>query len=321
MRSRIASLMAGLLLAGWFAGNNQGLSQEKSSGPDSLTVIRDIQYCKGASKSWYLDLAMKNDLRGKSRPGIVVIHGGGWLEGDRSTFATSKHGTPGNIEDFAELGFVAVTINYRLSGEAPFPAALEDCQCAVRWLRAHARDYNLDPKQIGAFGNSAGGHLALLLGMVGKEKTEGDVPYAEESSAIQAVVSDSGPVDLLAQYQRSPLKEVVSKFLGGPPEGERAALYKKASPIHHVGKDTPPLLLIYGGADEQVPVESADRFVLALGQAGLKDISYQRLAYVDHCPCSLVRVASLRSVVNEFFLRVLMYPDTARQIKRRPDPR
>ena len=95
----------------------------------------------------------------------MVIHGGGWLEGDKSSFASREHGVPGNIVNFAALGFVAVTINYRLSSEAPFPAALEDCKTAVRWLRAHANDYHLDRDHIGAYGNSAGGHLALLLGM------------------------------------------------------------------------------------------------------------------------------------------------------------
>ena len=324
MCSRISYLAAFCLMASvvpvcWFA---QGVSAEKSPTPESITVLHDIPYRPGASKQWRLDLAMKKDLRGQPRPGIVVIHGGGWLEGDRSSFASRKHGVPGNIEDFADLGFVAVTINYRLSGEATFPAALEDCKCVVRWLRRHAKEYNLDPKQIGAYGNSAGGHLAMLVGMVGKEADlEGDGPYQEASSAVQAVVSDSGPIDLLYQYQHGSLKQVVSKFMGGAPDGERAALYKKASPLHQIGKDTPPLMLIYGGADEQVPVETADQFVLALGRAGLKDVSYHRLAYVDHCPYSLVRVASLQPVVNDFFLRTLMHPDTARQIKRRADSR
>src|SRR5262249_26648594 len=160
--------------------------------------------------------------------------------------------------DFARLGFVAVTINYRLSREAPFPAGLEDCKCAVRWLRAHAKEYHLDPKHIGAYGNSAGGHLALLLGMIGKEAgLEGDGPYREESSLVQAVVSDSGPIDLLYQFEHNHLRRVVNQFLGGPPKGKRLAAYKKASPIHQVGRNTPPLLLIYGGADTQVPVETA----------------------------------------------------------------
>jgi acetyl esterase/lipase len=316
-----ACAVGGLAVACWRAAGDRGAG-EKAPAQSAITVVRDIPYRDGPSKRWRLDLAMKKGPHDKPRPAVVVIHGGGWVEGDRSSFASRKHGVPGNIEDFAELGFVAVTINYRLSGEAPFPAALEDCKCAVRWLRAHAGKYNLDPKHIGAYGNSAGGHLALLLGLLGKEAgLEGDGPHQELSSAVQAVVSDSGPLDLLHQYRHGALRRVVEKFLGGPPEGQRATLYRTASPAHQISPHAPPLLLIYGGADEQVPVETADRFVLALGRAGLKDVSYHRLAYVDHCPHSLVRLPGLRRVVNEFFLRTLMHPETARQVRRRADGR
>ena len=137
---------------------------------------------------------MKKDSGGETRPGIVVIHGGGWLEGDKSSFTSRTHGVPGNIEDFAALGFVAVAINYRLSGEAPYPAALEDCKCAVRWLRAHAGEYRLDPDRIGAYGNSAGGHLALLLGMTGREAgLEGDGPFRERSSPCRRWSATAAP--------------------------------------------------------------------------------------------------------------------------------
>jgi acetyl esterase/lipase len=314
MRFRIACMT----LACWLAGVAASPATDEPPAPDDITVRHDIRYRDGPSKLWRLDLAMKKDRRGKPRPAVVVIHGGGWLEGDKSSFASRKYNVPGNIEDFAALGFVAVTINYRLSGEAPFPAAREDCKCAVRWLRAHAKEYHVDPHHIGAYGNSAGGHLALLLGMVGKQAgLEGDGPYQQESSRVQAVVSDSGPVDLLYQYEHDQLRRVVGRFLGGPPEGKRAAVYRRASPFHQITPDTPPLLLIYGGADAQVPVETADQFVVALGRVGLKDVSYYRLAYVDHCPHSLVRVLGLRPVVAEFFLRTLMHPETAGQIKRR----
>jgi dipeptidyl aminopeptidase/acylaminoacyl peptidase len=117
------------------------------------------------------------------------------------------------------------------------------------------------------------------------------------------------------------LREVCSQFLGGPPTGERAAAYRRASPASQIAPQTPPLLLIYGVADAQVPVETADQFVLALGRAGLRDVSYYRLANVDHCPYSLVRIPGLRPVVNEFFLRTLMHPATAGLIQRRDDSR
>src|SRR5207253_8182640 len=113
--------------------------------PEGITVLRDLRYRDGPCRQWRLDLAMKVDRRGSPRPAIVVIHGGRWLEGDKSSFASRQDRVPGNIVDFAALGFVAVSINYRLSGEAPFPAALEDCKSAVRWLRAHAQEYHVDP--------------------------------------------------------------------------------------------------------------------------------------------------------------------------------
>ena len=298
-----------LTLLIWLTGVERGLIATEPPAQDEITILHDIQYREGTSRQWRLDLAMKKAARGLPMPCIVVIHGGGWLEGDKSSFASREHGVPGNIVDFAALGFVAVTINYRLSGEAPFPAALEDCKCAVRWLRAHAKEYNLDPDCIGAFGNSAGGHLAMLLGMVAKDAgLDGDGPYQDQSSLVQAVVSDSGPIDLVEQYRSGVLREVCSRFMGGPPEGERAAAYRRASPADQITRETPPLLLIYGVDDAQVPVETADRFVLALGRAGLKDVSYHRLARVNHCPYSLIRVPAMRPVVNEFFVRTLVQP-------------
>jgi acetyl esterase/lipase len=285
-----------------------------------VTVVHHVRYRPGDNPMWHLDLAMKENDRATPRPAIVVIHGGGWLEGDKSSFASNKHGVPGNIEEFAELGFVAVTINYRLSREAPFPAALEDCKCAVRWLRARASEYNVDPSRIGAYGNSAGGHLALLLALTGKDaRLEGDGPYQDKSSAVQAAVSDSGPVDLLYQFGHDRLKRVVEQFMDGPPEGERKKLYRTASPSRLISPDVPPLLLIYGAADEQVPIESADQFVTDLGRAGLKDVTYHRLAYVDHCPHSLIRVPAMRTAVNEFFVRTLLHPETAKEVRRRSD--
>ena len=300
-------LIGWLTLLIWLVYGERRLTAAEPSKPDDITVIHNIAYREGPSRQWKLDLAMPKAAGAAPRPGIVVIHGGGWLEGDKSSFASREHGVPGNIVDFAALGFVAVTINYRLSAEAPFPAALEDCKCAVRWLRAHAREYHLDPDHIGAFGNSAGGHLAMLLGTIGKDSgLEGDGPNQDQSSLVQAVVSDSGPIDLVEQYRSGVLREVCSRFMGGPPEGERAAAYRRASPADQIGRKIPPLLLIYGVDDAQVPIETADRFVVALARAGFKDVSYHRLAHVDHCPYSLVRVPVMRPIVNEFFLRTLV---------------
>ena len=110
---------------------------------------------------------------------------------------------------------------------------------------------------------------------------------------------------MLYGYQHNQLQVVIERFLGGPPEGDRLALYHRASPTSCVRAGLPPLLLIYGGQDEQVDVRTADRFVAALGETGGNDVSYFRLAEVGHCPHSIARVPYLRGVVEDFFVRVL----------------
>ena len=132
--------------------------------PKNLVIAADIPYRPGDSKFWTLDLAMPKAQSEKPRPALVFVHGGGWSSGDkrRGTFKTIP------IE-YAQKGYVCISVNYRLTSEAAFPACLEDVKCAVRWLRAHAEKYNVDPDRIGGYGNSAGAHLVSLLGLVGKE--------------------------------------------------------------------------------------------------------------------------------------------------------
>src|SRR5437762_2469539 len=103
---------------------------------------------------------------------------------------------------------------------------------------------------------------------------------------VRAVVSDSGPIDLLHQYQHEQVHKAIASFLGGPPDGSRSEEYKRASPANYISAKTPPLLLIYGAVDTQVGVETADRFVEALGRAGITDVNYYRLGTADHCPYS-----------------------------------
>lgn len=296
---RVAILSGVMLLLGQLSFGQEDL-------PPGIVLEREIHYCDGASHAWRLDLARPVEDTAKPQAAVVIIHGGGWIEGDKSSFSTPKNPPPGNVYDFVKRGFVAVTINYRMSKEAPYPAALHDCKCAVRWLRSHAQKYHLDPERIGVWGNSAGGHLALLMAMTNDQPDfEGDGPWKEFSSRVQCAVSDSGPIDMIAQHEHAGLRVVVEKFLGGPPDGERLPLYRQASPATHIHPNVPPLLLIYGVADNQIPIESADRFVQALDAAGLKDVSYHRLAKVGHCPHSLIRVPWVDDVVQEFFARTL----------------
>ena len=231
MALTIAVFAVGLLLL----ASPSGLAAPPTEAFGDLVVHYNLSYREGTSRQCTLDLALPKGRADRPRPAILVIHGGGWLEGDKSSFVAPR--TPGNILEFAAAGFVAAAVNYRLSGEAPYPAGLDDCQSAVRWLRSHAGEYQVDPNRMGAYGNSAGGHLALLLGLIDRspdvEERRGPLPV--ESSRVQAVVSDSGPLDLLAEHKNGTIKRVIERFLGGPPAGARLAEYRRASPINHLG--------------------------------------------------------------------------------------
>ncbi len=294
---RQACVISGLIAALVIMSDTSTVGAEPSETVGRIAVWRELRYADGPSLHQTLDLAMPVDASDKSLPLIVVVHGGGWLEGDKSSFSTAAVRTPGNIFDFAERGFVAATMNYRMSGEAPYPAALEDCQRAIAWLRADAERFHIDPTRVGVYGNSAGGHLALMLAMADRE---GSMP-----ATVQAAASDSGPLDLEFGHSHDQLRVVIEKFLGSPPDAGHLDEYRRASPANHVADKLPPLLLMYGAEDEQVDVRTADEFVAKLGRAGGNDVTYLRLAAIGHCPHSLVGVPYLRQAVFDFFARVL----------------
>jgi acetyl esterase/lipase len=198
-------------------------------------------------------------------PAVVCVHGGGWVGGDRQQLAQT-------ISTLAAQGFVAVSPDYRVAPQDRFPAAIEDCKAAVRWLRANAKTYRVNPERVGALGFSAGGHLACLLGVTAPEDgLEGTGGNAEQSSRVQAVVSFFGPTDLLARDELGPVVEKANlgPFLGGT-RAEKAEAYRKASPLTYADrKGPPPFLFVHGTADDVVrPAQSkrlADRLTAAGG--------------------------------------------------------
>lgn len=171
-------------------GQTQVISdnQEVFRSPEGVELLTDIPYREG-SQMWLVDIAIPTDAKG-TLPTIVTVHGGGWRVGD-------KNGQRGLIIRMAQNGFVGVAIRYRLTDEAPFPACLEDVKCAVRWLRANAETYHVDPNRIGAMGHSAGAHLAAMLGLVPKEAGFDAGAYQEQSSMVNAVCAISTPTDFL----------------------------------------------------------------------------------------------------------------------------
>lgn len=229
--------------------------------PDSVDLRTGIAYGTGGGQPLLLDLATPKVPAAQPRPAIVFIHGGGWSGSDR----TNGHRI---ILLLASQGFVAASIDYRLSGVAPFPAQLEDSKCAVRYLRAHAKEYGVDPQRIGAAGGSAGGHLAALVGLMPKSAgLEGSGGGASEESSVSAVCDLYGVSDLTALVSECKLTGGVQKLMRATPK-EKPELYRQASPLAQVRAGAPPFYLAHGDKDETVPLSQSQRLAEALQKVG-----------------------------------------------------
>ncbi|NIA21582.1 MAG: alpha/beta hydrolase fold domain-containing protein [Anaerolineaceae bacterium] len=162
--------------------------------PEGVKAFGDLEYAKVGERPLLLDLYVPEKAEGPL-PLVVWVHGGGWRAGNKR-FCRALPMT--------RRGYAVASIGYRLSGEAPMPAQIYDCKAAVRWLRAKAGKYNIDPKRIGAWGASAGGHLVALMGTSGGLKDlEGDLGNADQSSRVQAVCDFFGPSDLISIFERA----------------------------------------------------------------------------------------------------------------------
>ena len=234
--------------------------------PVGVSVEADLVYARYGSRELKLDLYHPSTGAGPF-PGIVFIHGGGWSAGAKNAFRRQA-------AHLATQGFVSVTIDYRLSHEAPYPAALYDCKAAVRWLRANAAHYRVNPDQIAASGGSAGGHLAALLGTSGDARTlEGNGGNPASSSHVQAVVAFNGVFDFVSLWPRTQQPQAVHNavipFLGGPLD-KVPEVWVEASPVAHVSKTSPPFLILHGTGDTTVPYQQALEMQKALQAVGVR---------------------------------------------------
>lgn len=243
--------------------------------PDNVILERDVEYGRAGSRPLVLDLICPKAPSDAPRPVIVFIHGGGWSGGNKS-------GGIGILMGYATSGnYVCASVGYRLSGEAKWPAQIHDCKTAIRWLKANAKKYNLNPEKIGVCGISAGGHLVNMLGTSGGVKElEGENGSPEQSSRVTCVVSFCGPTDLRVTDENRVVAGPVTGLLGGPPN-EKKEVAASASPITHVSKDDAPILLLHGTADKTVPFAQADSFHAALKAAGV-DVTLMKLEGVGH---------------------------------------
>jgi acetyl esterase/lipase len=231
------------------------------AGASEPIVERGVVYGSAGGTDLVLDCA--RPAGDGPFPGVVLIHGGGWTSGSRSLFA-------GALAMFAHRGYVAIAIDYRLAPRFRFPAQIDDARGAVRWLRGGAARLHLDPRRVAALGDSAGGHLALLLGLMDEDQGE-RIP-----AKVQAVVNWYGPTDLgAADIHSAQATAIIERFLGTA--DPLADIVRRASPIRYVDAKDPPVLTLQGSADPLVPASQARELHAALEKAGVE----QRLEIIE----------------------------------------
>jgi len=246
---------------------------------EDITVYKDIVYSVADGHELKLDIAVPKYLRAPA-PAIVDIPGGSWRVVNKS------------VEDalfYAKYGFIGVSVTHRTSDIAVFPAAVHDCKTVIRWLRAHAKEYNIDPDRIGVTGFSSGGHLAVLLGTSGGDSyLEGKGDYLDYSSTVQAVVDHFGPTDFF-KMNDSELADRIdhftedspeSLFLGGPLR-EKADLARLANPIMYIDPEDPPVFIGHGEKDGMVIIYQSELLHEALRRAGVPT-EFVRVKNADH---------------------------------------
>lgn len=242
------------------------------AGELAVDLQENVEYGTGADQKLTMHIARPKDAT-EPLPAILFIHGGGWQAGSKDMFKKA-------IRDFASEGYVAASVGYRFAPKYRTPCQIEDCKCAVRYLRAHADELKIDPTRIGAIGASAGAHLSLLLGtMDSGDGCEGEGGWQDQSSKVQCVVSYFGPVDLTeTEIGDNPARQIINEqmvrgiltnFVGGKPEEHKDEL-RQASPITYVGPGDAPMLLFHGTKDVLVPYDHAFLMSDAMTKHGIK---------------------------------------------------
>ena len=237
----------------------------------AVRVEKGITYKTDGGEKLLLDIAIPP---GEGPfPCVVMLHGGAWQGGSRKDFSVGEKDKTGKvgpswIETVAKKGYVAAAVSYRLAPKYKFPAMIEDARSSVRFLRANAKKYHIDPKRFGAVGFSAGAHLSLLLGLCDKSASFDVGNDLDESGQVQCVIDFFGPTDL-GLYAESP--GIVDGYLV-PVLGKECKtdsnIYKKASPLTYVTKNAPPTLILHGTFDLIVPTKHSELLQKALTDAG-----------------------------------------------------
>jgi acetyl esterase/lipase len=275
--------------------------------PPGVRVEKDIPYVPDGDAAQRLDLYLPEQAGTKPLPLIVWVHGGGWKGG-------SKAGCPAAV--MVAKGYAAASVEYRFSQKALFPAQIQDCQAAVRWLRGNARKYNLDPNHIGVWGASAGGHLVALLGTSGGKQAFAPIGGNEEQSdRVQAVCDVYGPANFstVAQQAADDEKNIKNIFKFNTPADPYSCLIganlsdkakaDAVSPVHYVSRDNPPFLILHGTKDALVPFAQSEEFAAALKAKGVP-VLLQRFPGGGHGGPMFTKPA-VNGLIQKFFDKYL----------------
>lgn len=244
------------------AQNNSDRNRSKLALADSIKALPDLTYAGNNNPRQMLDLYLPKKRRTELLPVAIYIHGGGWRGGSRDRGVQ-------RLAPFVSTGnYAGVSVGYRLSDEAQWPSQIHDCKAAIRWIRAHAEEYGLDPDRIGVFGTSAGAHLVSVLGTTGDVLAmEGKLgPHADQSSRVTCVADLYGPTNFLtmnrtaapgAKLDHDSPKSPESLLIGGPIQ-EHPAKVATANPITYISPDDPPFLIIHGTLDPLVAFNQSE---------------------------------------------------------------
>jgi len=257
--------------------------------PSEAREYGDLVYSRAGNRELCLDLEVPDSVPAPF-PLVVMVHGGSWNSGDRREFTSPE---------LVENGFAVATIDYRLAPEFCFPCNIQDVKAAVRFLRAHAGQYGLDPSRVGAWGSSAGGHLVSLLGLSGLSSGWDVGEHLDQSSQVQAVVDWFGPTHFqgLESAPQSSRDIVVRAF------GSDSLAWRQGSPLFLVHAGAPPFLIMHGKADRLVPLEQSQVFHDSLTRAGVSS----QLVVVESAGHGFrERQRELRQTVVDFFLQRLV---------------
>jgi acetyl esterase/lipase len=317
----------------WFMGALPEAPAQKGAPkrqpvPEGFVAEYDVKYVPDGDVAQELDIFYPAKKAEKPQPLLVWIHGGGWRGG-------SKTGVPYMGE--LKRGYIVASIEYRFSQKAIFPAQIQDCQAALRWLRANAKKYNIDPDHVGVGGGSAGGHLAALVGTSGGKKAFPPIGGSEsQSDRVQAVCDIFGPADfwtVVKQAEEDKKVKNIFKWNQGDPYslliGAKLGVDKEkcdaVSPVHYVGKDCPPFLILHGDHDTLVPYAQSVELADKLKHAGVP-VTLQRLPGAGHGGPAF-GLPAIANLTNAFFDKYLKGVDAKieplpdDQVTVRPQPK